>query len=115
MRTFSLNSVGTAAVVAALALATSASGAESGQQFTVVMNNMNFGQMPGQVHIGDTIIWSNQDTVQHSATARDGSFDIRLQPGQKGRTVLKKAGKIAVDCLYHPTMRTTLNVLPAPK
>lgn len=115
MRVFSLKGVAAAAIVAALALATSAPGAEGGHQFTIVMNNMNFGQMPAQVHVGDTIIWSNQDTVQHSATARDGSFDIRLQPGQKGRTVLKKAGKIAVDCLYHPTMRTTLNVLAASK
>ena len=115
MRVFSRTAVEAVAMAAALALTASAQGAENGKQFTVLMNNMNFGQMPGQVHIGDTIIWSNQDTVQHSATARDGSFDIRLQPGQKGRTVLKKAGKIAVDCLYHPTMRTTLNVLPAAK
>jgi plastocyanin len=106
---------GAAGLAATLAIAASAPGAEGGQQFTVVMNNMNFGQMPAQLHVGDAIVWSNQDTVQHSATARDGSFDIRLQPGQKGRTVLKKTGKIAVDCLYHPTMRTVLNVLPATK
>jgi plastocyanin len=113
MRVAVVRGIEAVAAAAALMLAASTPAAQGGQQFTVVMNNMTFSSVPATAHVGDTIIWSNQDTVQHSATARDGSFDIRLQPGQKGRTILKKAGKLFVDCLYHPTMRTTLNVLPA--
>ena len=92
-----------------------AQAAGAAHQFTVVLNNMSFGRMPSEVHVGDAIVWSNEDTVEHSITARDGSFDLRLQPGKKGRVVLKKAGKLAIDCLIHPTMRTSLNVLPAAK
>ena len=74
------------------------------------MDAMNFGSMPKDARVGDVIIWENRDTVQHTATARDGSFDVRLQPGEKGRTVLKTAGNLAIYCIYHPMMRTTLRV-----
>jgi plastocyanin len=84
---------------------------ESGpREHTVTMDNMVFGRMPTGAKVGDTIIWVNNDTVQHTATARDASFDVRLQPGQRGRTVLKKAGNLAIYCIYHPMMRTTLRI-----
>lgn len=81
-----------------------------GREITVTMDNMVFGRMPTDAKVGDTIIWVNNDTVQHTATARDGSFDVRLQPGKRGRTVLTKAGNLAIYCIYHPMMRTTLRV-----
>lgn len=101
------------AVLAGL-LAAPATGAAKGEsasrEITVIMDNMNFGTIPKDAKVGDAIIWVNRDTVQHTATARDGSFDVRLQPGQRGRTVLRKAGGVAVYCIYHPMMRTTLPV-----
>jgi len=80
------------------------------RELTVIMDNMVFGTMPKDARVGDVIVWVNRDTVQHTATARDSSFDVRLQPGQRGRTVLKKAGTLAIYCIYHPMMRTTLKV-----
>jgi plastocyanin len=80
------------------------------REITVTMDNMVFGSMPSDAKVGDTIVWVNNDTVQHTATARDGSFDVRLQPGQRGKTVLKKAGNMAIYCIYHPMMRTTLRI-----
>lgn len=80
------------------------------REFVVVMDNMSFGRLPTGAKVGDVIVWDNRDTVQHSATARDNSFDIRLQPGKKGRTVLRKAGNLAVFCTFHPMMRATLRV-----
>jgi len=89
------------------------SGAQSPpREIVVVMDNMNFGRLPNDAKVGDVIIWDNRDTVQHTATARDGSFDVRLQPGKKGRTVLAKAGDLAIYCIYHPMMRGTLKVAP---
>ena len=102
------------ALVALCLGALTASAALSAQpaprEFVVVMDNMNFGRLPAGAKVGDVIIWDNRDTVQHTATARDGSFDVRLQPGKKGRTVLRKAGNIAIYCIYHPMMRGTLRV-----
>ena len=95
------------------AMSASAGGAPpagEGREITVTMDNMVFGRMPADAKVGDTIIWVNNDTVQHTATARDGSFDVRLQPGKRARTVLSKAGNLAIYCIYHPMMRTTLRV-----
>lgn len=80
--------------------------------YTITMDNMNFGHIPSGVKVGDTIVWDNQDTVQHSATARDGSFDVRLQPGKQARTVLKAAGTLNVYCVFHSMMRTAIKVVP---
>jgi plastocyanin len=99
------------AALAAISLPGPAAQAQAApREFTVVMDNMVFGSMPRDARVGDIIIWDNRDTVQHTATARDGSFDVRLQPGKKGRTVLRRAGNLAIYCIYHPMMRTTLRV-----
>lgn len=98
--------------LAGLGLSTAgAAGLSAGKTYVVTMTNMSFGGLPAEAKVGDTIIWNNNDTVQHSATARDGSFDYRLQPGQKARTVLKKAGTLRIDCIYHPTMRGRMKVV----
>ena len=95
---------------AALAMGGSSAAQNAPREIVVVMDNMNFGRLPADAKVGDVIVWDNRDTVQHTATARDGSFDVRLQPGKKGRTVLSKAGNIAIYCIYHPMMRATLKV-----
>ena len=99
-----------AASVACFASAAPSGAQSSPREIVVVMDNMNFGRLPSDAKVGDVIVWDNRDTVQHTATARDGSFDVRLQPGKKGRTVLRKAGSIAIYCIYHPMMRGTLKV-----
>lgn len=84
--------------------------ASAPRQYTVTMANMSFGRLPAGVKVGDTIVWVNRDTVPHSATARDRSFDIRLGQGQTIRMPVKKAGTFAIYCIYHPAMRATLTV-----
>ncbi len=102
---------GAAALLAlTLASATSARPAAPPQKYTVVMANMSYGKLPGGVKVGDTITWVNRDTVPHTATARDKSFDVRVQQGQSVSMVVKKAGNVAFYCIYHPGMRGTLTV-----
>jgi plastocyanin len=101
------------AAVVAMAFMAAASGAPAqsgGHEYTAIINNMDYGSTPANLKVGDTIVWVNRDTVQHSVTARDHSFDIRLNPGQSAKLVLSKAGKIPFICSFHPTMRGTLNV-----
>lgn len=99
------------AALAALLLAGSPGLAQNGpREYTVVMDNMVYGRMPAGAKVGDTIIWVNNDSVEHSVTARDGSFDLRLLPGRRGRTVLRTAGNLRIYCIMHPMMRTALSV-----
>jgi plastocyanin len=75
----------------------------------VVMEKMKFGPLPA-VKAGDTILWVNKDVFRHTATAQDGSFNIDLPAGAKGKTVIRKAGAIPFVCKYHPGMRAVLKV-----
>lgn len=86
--------------------------ASKGHEYTVTLGNMDYAGMPSGLKVGDTIVWVNHDTVLHSVTARDHSFDLRLNPGQSAKLPLTQAGKISFYCLFHPTMRGTLNVAP---
>jgi len=97
-------------LAAATAVPAGAQQAGGGREFTVQMDNMSFGRLPQDAKVGDTIVWVNNDTVQHTVTARDGSFDVRLQPGKRGRSVLTKAGTIGLYCIFHPMMRGSLRV-----
>ena len=102
----------TAALLVLLPVAGGSAGAAKGgpRTHTVTMDQVRFGAVAAGLKVGDTVVWDNRDIVPHTATARDGSFDVRLQPGKTGRTVLKKAGNIAIYCIYHPMMRATLRV-----
>ena len=52
---------------------------------TVTINNYTFTPATLTVHPGDTVIWTNQDSIPHTATALDGkSFDSgAIDPGDK--------------------------------
>ena len=41
---------------------------------------------PAQVsaHVGDTVEWTNEDIVAHTATARNGDWDVMVGPNSKG-------------------------------
>lgn len=77
---------------------------------TVVIGAMKFGPMPAGVRPGDRIVWINKDMFRHTATAKDGSFNVDLMPGAQAASIVKRAGAIPVFCRYHPGMRTVLKV-----
>ena len=74
----------------------------------IVMANMRFGPVPAGIRAGDVILWVNRDMVRHTATARDGSFDVDLPARQSQRMTVRRAGSIAFYCRYHPGMRGIL-------
>jgi len=97
----------------ALGLAASGTSAQTkGREHVVTMANMSFGRLPADVKVGDTIVWANRDTVPHTATARDKSFDIRVAQGRAMRMTVRKAGTIPIYCVFHPAMRGALKVAP---
>jgi plastocyanin len=71
--------------------------------YVIVIDKMQYGPMPTGVRAGDIIQWTNKDILEHSATARDGHFDVDLKPGASGR-VTATAGTLAFFCKFHPTM-----------
>lgn len=62
---------------------------------------------------GQKITFINDDTVQHSATANDKSFDTGLIDPGKSKTVTIKAGVKGADsyfCTIHDYMKATVTV-----
>ena len=76
----------------------------------VVIDKMKFGPVPQAVRAGDRIRWVNRDMFRHTATAKQGGFDVDLPPGATKVTTVGRAGTFAVICRYHPGMRATLRV-----
>jgi plastocyanin len=84
----------------------------SAKTLHVTIDKVAFGDVPAHAQVGDTVEWSNRDFVAHTATARDGSFDVDLMPAKTGLAVLKHSGKIVFYCRYHPTMAGEIIVAP---
>ena len=82
----------------------------AGREVVVPIANMHFGQIPSNLKVGDTIVWQNRDSVPHTITARDKSFDLRVNPRQTVRLTLNRAGSIPYYCIFHAQMRGTLTV-----
>lgn len=76
----------------------------------ITIENVAFGAVPPEAHVGDVIVWSNKDFIAHTATARDGSFDVVLPPYKSARVVLKHPGVIDFYCRYHPGMAGQIRV-----
>jgi plastocyanin len=79
---------------------------------TVTISNYTFMPASLSVHAGDTVIWTNQDGIPHTATALDGkSFDSgAIDPGASWKFVFTKTGHFNYRCAIHPDMRGAINV-----
>jgi plastocyanin len=97
-------------IVAALTLAMSVSAHAATIQIT--MENLVIAPAQATAKVGDTIEWINKDVLAHTATARNGEWDVMLPPKKNGTLVLKKAGTIDYYCRFHPNMKATLIVTP---
>jgi plastocyanin len=62
--------------------------------------------------VGDTIEWINKDVFAHTATARNGDFDVNIAPKKTVASVLKKAGTVEYYCRFHPNMKAVLTIAP---
>jgi plastocyanin len=67
---------------------------------------------PVAVQVDGKVIWQNQDTAPHTATADDGSFDTgTIEKGKLGSATFKEPGTFTYFCEIHPTMHGTVEVV----
>jgi plastocyanin len=67
---------------------------------------------PVVVQAGGKVIWQNEDTAPHTATADDGSFDTGIiERGKIKSETFKEAGTFPYFCEVHPTMHGTVEVV----
>ncbi len=80
----------------------------------VVMQNIQFDPKAVSVKVGNTVTWSNNESVQHDVTADDGSFKSGpaggMKQGDNYEHTFDKAGSFAYKCTIHPNMTGTVEV-----
>ncbi len=66
----------------------------------------NFAFEPARLEVqpGDTVVWTNDDIVPHTATAKPGFDSKGIEPGKSWRFVVGATGSFAYVCTFHPTM-----------
>jgi plastocyanin len=78
----------------------------------IVMENLVISPAEVSAKVGDTLEWVNQDVFVHTATAKNGDFDVTLRPKKSATFVVTKVGTVDYFCRYHPNMKATLKVEP---
>ena len=78
----------------------------------ILMENLVLRPSDTVAKIGDTVEWINDDMVAHTATARNGEFEVIVPSKSTARLVLLKAGTIEYYSHFHPTMAGRLKIRP---
>lgn len=86
--------------------------APAGQDVAVDIRDFAFGPNPIELAAGDTVTWTNQDQVPHTATAEDRGVlqSGAISPGSSFSQVFPDAGEFAYFCEFHPNMTGTIVV-----
>ena len=94
------------------ALLTMLSVSAQGATIEITIENLVFSPANATAAVGDTVLWVNKDVFTHTATARNGDWDVAQPPKKTVPLVLKKAGTIDYYCRHHPNMKGTIAVAP---
>jgi plastocyanin len=78
----------------------------------ITMENLVVSPAEATAKVGDTLELINKDVLAHTATARNGDFDVAMPPKKTVTYVLKKPGTVEYYCRFHPNMKAVLNVAP---
>jgi plastocyanin len=89
-----------------------ADSAAAGQEVPVDIRDFAFSPNPVEIAVGDTVIWTNQDQVPHTATAEDRDVlqSGTISPGSSFSQVFGTAGEFPYFCEFHPNMTGTIVV-----
>jgi plastocyanin len=103
---------GALAVTLLSALAHGVGRADSNQKtHSIVIRSFQYVPAKLVVQQGDTVVWTNEDIVPHTATAQGKGLDSgSIGARQSWRYTADKKGTYAYDCTFHPSMKGTLVV-----
>jgi plastocyanin len=83
---------------------------------TVNMKSLSFDPKVVEVHVGDSVMWTNSSFTKHTATSDEGIFDTgEINPNESSKPVkFEKEGEFKYHCKMHgKTMSGTVVVKPA--
>jgi plastocyanin len=79
---------------------------------TAAMADIAFEPAQISAKVGDVIAWTNEDSVQHTATLKDdpACTTANLGGGETGALMFSAAGSYPFFCKIHPSMTGTIEV-----
>ncbi|MGH7241776.1 MAG: cupredoxin domain-containing protein [Candidatus Saccharimonadales bacterium] len=80
---------------------------------SVTIKDMAFSPANIGVKVGDTVTWTNNDSVAHTVTETDGQTGPKsedIEPGKSFVYTFDKAGTYKYDCSIHPSMTGSVTV-----
>lgn len=90
----------------------------AGAEVQATIKLFMFNPEPLEVKAGTTVVWTNQDNIEHSVTSGtaptpDGSFDSELfTQGKTYEFTFAEPGAFTYFCKRHPSMVGTVTVTP---
>jgi plastocyanin len=85
-------------------------GAATAESGAVGIKDFKFDPAEVQVPVGGSVVWTNNDAQQHTATS-SGNFDAgAIQPGTSATVQFTTAGSFTYICSFHPFMMGTVVV-----
>jgi amicyanin len=91
--------------------------AEAATSHRVTIKQYAYGPSSLNVTVGDTVTWTNLDTVEHDVTVTNGPVSFRspmLSKGQSWSYTFTTAGSYSYICSVHPDMKGSVRAAAAP-
>jgi plastocyanin len=80
---------------------------------TISQKGKVFSETELTVKKGDSLVFMNDDTVNHNvlSSSTDNEFNLgSMAPGASAPVTFKKAGDVAIVCAIHPKMKMAVKV-----
>jgi plastocyanin len=86
--------------------------APAAAEVPVDLRDFAYSPNPIEINAGDTVTWTNQDEVPHTATGEDRDVlqSGTIAPGASFSQVFPEAGEFGFFCEFHPNMTGTVVV-----
>lgn len=100
----------TAALALAIAAVASAAGAA---EVVITQKDKTFQPATVTIHPGDTLVFKNEDPVNHNVFSETKGLDFVIKsqkPGESGNVTLTGEGTTEVRCAFHPAMKLNVTV-----
>lgn len=95
-------------IVTALAVLATSAAASAAATMTISQHDKKFDQESITVHVGDEIVFKNDDKVAHNvhSSTPDHTFNLGLQkPGETAVLEIESSGTFEIRCAVHPRMK----------
>ena len=102
---------GLAMAVAGVLAAVSVSSNAKPALHSIDMRGVRFAPVRVDARSGDRVVWTNRDSVPHTVTAADASWDSgEIPPGESFEWTVKAGDDVRYRCRYHAGMTGEIGV-----